>query len=44
MSESRTNFYFQSNEGGRAVTSIVVWIVFDFYGKFALIFVELFKI
>jgi hypothetical protein len=26
------------------VTSMVVWIMFDFYGKIALIFVELFKI
>jgi hypothetical protein len=24
--ESRTNFYFQSNEGGRTVTSVIVWI------------------
>jgi hypothetical protein len=37
-------FSFKSNEGGRAVTSVVVWIAFDFYGKIALIFVELFKI
>jgi hypothetical protein len=44
MSELRTNFYFQSNEGGTTVTSTVVWIVLDFYEKFALIFVELFKI
>jgi hypothetical protein len=44
MSELRTNFYFEANEGGRTVTSVIVWIVFDFYGKFALIFVELFMI
>jgi hypothetical protein len=44
MSELRTYFYFQLNEGGTTVTSIVVWIVLNFYEKFALIFVELFKI
>jgi hypothetical protein len=33
MSVLRTNFSFQSNEGGRSTTSVVVWILFDLNEK-----------